>query len=50
MRRAQEAAAIAEVGRDISATPQLNIVLERIAAYASPKSLVKGANKCGLFG
>ncbi|NOT04545.1 MAG: GAF domain-containing protein [Anaerolineales bacterium] len=34
MRRAQEAAAIAEVGRDISATPQLNIVLERIALYA----------------
>ena len=40
MRRAQEAAAIAEVGRDISATPQLNIVLERIAAYAM--ELLKG--------
>lgn len=33
-RQAQEAAAIAEVGRDISATLQLDIVLERIAAYA----------------
>jgi response regulator RpfG family c-di-GMP phosphodiesterase len=33
-RQAQEAAAIAEVGRDISATLQLNIVLERIASYA----------------
>ncbi|MCE9646407.1 MAG: GAF domain-containing protein [Chloroflexi bacterium] len=34
IRRAQEAAAIAEVGRDISATLQLDIVLERIAMYA----------------
>ncbi|HEY3474515.1 MAG TPA: GAF domain-containing protein, partial [Anaerolineales bacterium] len=33
-RQAQEAAAIAEVGRDISATLQLDSVLERIAAYA----------------
>ena len=33
-RQAQEAAAIAEVGRDISATLQLDTVLERIAAYA----------------
>jgi GAF domain-containing protein len=33
-RRAQEAAAIAEVGRNISATLDLNIVLERIATYA----------------
>jgi len=33
-RRAQEAHAIAEVGRDISSTLQLNIVLERIAQYA----------------
>lgn len=33
-RRAQEAAAIAEVGRDISATLQLDNVLERIAIYA----------------
>ncbi|MCJ7433925.1 MAG: GAF domain-containing protein, partial [Anaerolineales bacterium] len=33
-RRAQEAAAIVEVGRNISATLELNIVLERIAAYA----------------
>ncbi len=32
--RAQEAAAIAEVGRDISATLQVDIVLERIASYA----------------
>ncbi|HEX8990933.1 MAG TPA: PAS domain S-box protein [Anaerolineales bacterium] len=32
--RAQQAAAIAEVGRDISATLQLDLVLERIAAYA----------------
>ncbi len=38
-RRAQEAAAIAEVGRDISATLQLDIVLERIATYA--KNLLK---------
>jgi PAS domain S-box-containing protein len=34
IRRTQEAAAIAEVGRDISATLQLDIVLERIAMYA----------------
>ena len=33
-RQAQEAAAIAEVGHDISATLQLDIVLERIASYA----------------
>jgi len=33
-RQAQEAAAIAEVGRDISATLQLDQVLERIASYA----------------
>jgi PAS domain S-box-containing protein len=32
--RAQEAAAIAEVGRDISGTLQIDLVLERIAAYA----------------
>ena len=34
IRRGQEAAAIAEVGRDISSTLQLDIVLERIATYA----------------
>jgi PAS domain S-box-containing protein len=33
-RRAQEAHAIAEVGRDISTTLQLDIVLDRIAQYA----------------
>ncbi|HJS19245.1 MAG TPA: GAF domain-containing protein [Anaerolineales bacterium] len=33
-RQAQEAAAIAEVGRDISATLQLDVVMERIASYA----------------
>ena len=33
-RRAQEAHAIAEVGRDISSTLQLDIVLDRIAQYA----------------
>ena len=33
-RRAQEAAAVAEVGRDISATLELDRVLERIAQYA----------------
>ena len=38
-RRAQEAAAIAEVGRGISATLQLDSVLERIAMYA--KDLLK---------
>lgn len=32
--RAQEAAAIAEVGRDISATLQVDTVLDRIATYA----------------
>jgi PAS domain S-box-containing protein len=34
IRRAQEFAAIAEVGRDISATLQLDVVLNRIAKYA----------------
>ncbi|MEW6287870.1 MAG: GAF domain-containing protein [Chloroflexota bacterium] len=34
VRRAQEAAAIAEVGRDISATLQLDVVLSKIATYA----------------
>ena len=34
VRRAQESAAIAEVGRDINATLQLNVVLNRIARYA----------------
>ena len=34
VRRAQESAAIAEVGRDISSTLQLDAVFERIAAYA----------------
>jgi len=34
VRRAQESAAIAEVGRDITATLQLDIVLNRIASYA----------------
>ena len=34
VRRAQETAAIAEVGRDISATLQLDMVLNRIASYA----------------
>ncbi len=34
IRRAQETAAIAEVGRDISSTLQLDVVLERIARYA----------------
>jgi PAS domain S-box-containing protein len=33
-RQAQEAAAIAEVGRDISSTLDLNTVLERIVSYA----------------
>ncbi len=33
-RRAQEAHAIAEVGRDISSTLQLDVVLQRIAEYA----------------
>lgn len=33
-RQAREAAAIAEVGRNISATLQLNVVLESIASYA----------------
>jgi PAS domain S-box-containing protein len=39
LRRAQESAAIAEVGRDISATLKLDLVLERIAVYA--KELLK---------
>lgn len=34
MQRAEEADAIAEVGRDISATLQLDLVLDRIATYA----------------
>ncbi|HLO16359.1 MAG TPA: GAF domain-containing protein [Anaerolineales bacterium] len=34
-RQAQEAAAIAEVGREISATLQLDMVMERIASYAT---------------
>jgi PAS domain S-box-containing protein len=34
IQRAEEAAAIAEVGRDISATLQLDLVLDRIATYA----------------
>ena len=34
VRHAQETAAIAEVGRDISATLELNVLLERIASYA----------------
>jgi PAS domain S-box-containing protein len=34
VRRTQQTAAIAEVGRDISSTLELNIVLERIAVYA----------------
>ncbi|MBI5839103.1 MAG: GAF domain-containing protein [Chloroflexi bacterium] len=34
VRRAQESTAIAEVGRDITATLQLDLVLERIALYA----------------
>ncbi len=33
-RRAKEAIAIADVGRDVSATLQVDLVLERIAAYA----------------
>ena len=40
VRRGQEAHAIAEVGRDVSSTLQLDIVLERIAKYA--KELFKG--------
>ncbi len=39
IQRAEEAAAIAEVGRDISATLQLDLVLDRIATYA--KDLLK---------
>lgn len=39
-RRAQEATAIAEVGRDISATLQIDLVLERIATYA--QNLLRG--------
>jgi PAS domain S-box-containing protein len=34
VRRAQQTAAIAEVGRDISSTLELNIVLDQIAVYA----------------
>lgn len=34
VRRAQESAAIAEVGRDVSSTLQLDVVLNRIASYA----------------
>ncbi len=34
IRQAQEAAAIAEVGRDISSTLDVNVVLERIVSYA----------------
>ncbi len=41
-RRAREAAAIAEVGREISATLDLSTVLERIAAHAL--DLLKGDN------
>jgi PAS domain S-box-containing protein len=44
--RAQEAAAIAEVGRDISQTLQLDVILERIAAYA--KVLLK-ARTCAVY-
>ena len=33
-RRAQEMAALAEVGRDISATLELPVVLERISTHA----------------
>jgi PAS domain S-box-containing protein len=40
VRRGQESAAIAEVGRNISATLQLDTVLERIALYA--RDLLKG--------
>ncbi len=40
VRQARENAAIAEVGRDISATLELNVVLERIATYA--KNLLNG--------
>lgn len=45
-RQAQEAAAIAEVGRDISATLKLDIVLERIATYA--KELLH-AETCAVY-
>ena len=44
--RAQEAAALAEVGRDISETLQLDVILERIAAYA--KYLLK-ARTCAVY-
>ncbi len=40
VRQAQETSAIAEVGRDISATLELKVVLERIASYA--KDLLNG--------
>jgi GAF domain-containing protein/DNA-binding response OmpR family regulator/tetratricopeptide (TPR) repeat protein len=45
-RRAREAAAIAEVGREISATLDLHTVLERIATRA--KDLLKG-DTCAVF-
>lgn len=53
-RQAQEADAIAEVGRDISATLQLDAVLERIASYAkellhAETSAVYLANKTHLL-
>jgi PAS domain S-box-containing protein len=44
--RAQEAAVIAEVGRDISETLQLDVILERIAAYA--KNLLR-ARTCAVY-
>ncbi|MGE5073825.1 MAG: GAF domain-containing protein, partial [Anaerolineae bacterium] len=44
--RAQEAAVIAEVGRDISETLQLNVTLERIAAHA--KELFR-ARTCAVY-
>ncbi len=39
IKRAQESAAVAQVGRDVSSTLQLDIVLDRIAEYA--KDLLK---------
>ncbi len=44
--RAQEAAVIADVGRDISETLQLNVTLERIAAHA--KELFR-ARTCAVY-
>ena len=44
--RAQEAAVIAEVGRDISETLQLQVILERIGAFA--KSLLR-ARTCAVY-